>query len=167
LLLAARKPSSRLLQAVLGLVPQAGLFQDGLDNLIQVRLARRQAVNPGAIGDVVVDRFRKGVRLLKDHADMGAQLHDIERLVAYVLAIHLDLADHAAAVNDIVHAVEATQKGRLSTARGADQCGDLVPADIQIDVLQGMRVAVVDIHVARAHFAGRGTVDPCRPSLPL
>jgi hypothetical protein len=42
-----------------------------------------------------------------------------------------------------VHAVEAAQEGALAAAGSADQRGDLVFRHDQIDILQGLVVAVV------------------------
>ena len=68
------------LQAVLDLVPEAGLLEAGLDDLVEIGLGRGKAVDARAVGDVLVDRLRERVRLLEHHADAGAQLHHVERL---------------------------------------------------------------------------------------
>ena len=53
------------------LFEQAGLGQAGVDDLLDVVLALGQAVDARTIGDVVVDRLRERVGLLKHHADAG------------------------------------------------------------------------------------------------
>ena len=51
----------------------------------------------------------------------------------------------------VVHAVEAAQKGGLAAARRPDHGEHLIAADVEIDVLDGVFVAVVNIHAARRH----------------
>src|SRR5262249_60811029 len=62
---------ARLAQAVLHLVPQRGLAQRALDDLVQLALVVL-AVDARPVGDLVIDRLREGVRLLEDHPDAPA-----------------------------------------------------------------------------------------------
>src|SRR5579863_2703825 len=75
LLLTARKSGAGSIEPILDLLPQAGALQTRADDLVESGAAAR-AMNPRAVGDIVVDGFRKGIRLLKNHADPRAQLHD-------------------------------------------------------------------------------------------
>ena len=50
-------------------------------------------------------------------------------------------------LDEVVHAVEAAQHGGLAAARRADERGDLVLADVEVDVAHGPEVAVVDAEV--------------------
>ena len=79
LLLAAGKRGAALAEPVLHLVPQAGAAQGLLDDTVHVGLAGGQSVDARAVGDVLVDRFRKRVGLLEHHPDTGAQLHHVHR----------------------------------------------------------------------------------------
>jgi hypothetical protein len=56
-----------------------------------------------------------------------------------------DLTLDAAAVDQVVHAVEAAQQRGLATAAGADERGDLLLRDAQADVLQRLLGAVEQI----------------------
>ena len=78
------------------------------------------------------------------------------------------LAAEAAAVHCVVHPVQAAQEGGLAAARRADQRDHLVPADIQVDVVDGALVAIIhvdliatDTWVVDAHFAD-GFADVAR-----
>ena len=80
------------------------------DNVIELGAVGRKAVDTRAIGHIVIDRFWKGVGLLKHHADARAQRHNIDMRGVDILAIQLDLAFHAADVDGVIHPVERTQK---------------------------------------------------------
>ena len=49
--------------------------------------------------------------------------------------------------DDLVHTVESAQHGGFSTARRPDECGDLVRLDIEVHILHGQEVAVVDVQM--------------------
>ena len=67
-LLPAGKSGTRMVQHIADLIPQPRFFQRGLHNVIQLGFVCGQSVDLGAIGDVIVDRFRKWIRLLKRKA---------------------------------------------------------------------------------------------------
>src|SRR5262245_30904125 len=162
LLLAARERSPRLLQALLDLLEEPGAHEARLHDLVQLRAARRQTVDPGAVGHVVVDGLREGVRLLEDHADARAQLDDVEPRAVDRLAVELDRARHPAAGDVVVHAVEAADQGRLPAAGGSDQRGDLPEQDVEVDVPDSRRIVVVDGDAPRAHLRAGGGLGPPR-----
>ena len=56
----------------------------------------------------------KRIRLLKDHADLRPQRHYVEPFVVDILVVELDLTGDAAAVDGVVHAIQAAQKGRFA-----------------------------------------------------
>src|SRR5262249_11353729 len=59
----------------------------------------------------------------------------------------------------LVHAVEAAQERRLAAARRADEGRHVLAEDLDVDVLQRMELAVVEIEIARLdldHLVGRG-----------
>src|SRR4029453_7215194 len=147
LLLAAGEPVGRLLHAVLDLVPQRRLGERRLHDLAQLGPAPT-AQQAGAVGRVVVDRLRERVGLLEHHADApphldGVDLRPVQR--------HPVIVDHtlgAGPGDEVVHAVEAAEDRRLPAGRGADEGGDLVVADVEVDLAHGPEVAVVDAEVA-------------------
>ncbi len=112
------------------------------------------AVDARAVGDVLVDRFRERVRLLEHHADARAQHHRIDVPGVGVLAFDLERAGDAAAVDRVVHAVDAAQERGLAAARRADEGGDGAIGDVDRDVEQRLLVAVEDVDVARATLVG-------------
>ena len=64
------------------------------------------------------------------------------------------------ALDEVVHAVEAAQHRRLAAARRADERGDLVLVDVEVDLADGAEVAVVDGEVARLRTPpGRWSAD--------
>ena len=62
-----------------------------------------------------------------------------------------------ARVDQVVHAVEAPQHGGLAATGRPDERGDLVLADVEVDVMHGPEVAVVDVEVGDVEH------DPLRP----
>ena len=48
---------------------------------------------------------------------------------------------------EVVHAVEGAQQRRLAAARGADEGGDLLVRDVEVDVLQRLVPAVEEVQV--------------------
>ena len=104
-----------------------------------------------AVGDVVIDRHRERVGLLEHHAHALAQQVYVA-VVVDVLAVQTDVARDLAALNQIVHAVERAQQGGLAAAGRADKGRDLVGLDIQINIVQGMEIPVVEVHVLDLNF---------------
>ena len=46
-----------------------------------------------------------------------------------------------------MHAVEGAQEGGLAAAGGADEGGDATGINLDVDVLDGQEVAVIDVEV--------------------
>jgi hypothetical protein len=65
---------SALSKAILHLVPKRGLLQRSLDAARDAASCPCRPRSREAVGDVVEDRLRERVRLLKDHADAAAHL---------------------------------------------------------------------------------------------
>src|SRR5690606_4450724 len=99
-------------------------------------------------GDVVVDGFWEGVGLLEDHANAGAQLHNVEIGGVDVFAIEQDRAADAGAFDGVVHAVDAAQERRLAAARGSDEGGDGAVRNVDRNAVEGLLRAIVDGDVA-------------------
>src|SRR5690606_20454157 len=104
------------------------------------------------VGDVLVYRFGKRVRLLKDHSDPRPELHDIETWVVDILTIDGDLPGNARARNGVVHAVDAAQERRLAAPRWTNEGRHRACRDVDADVLQGLLLAVEGVHVFRLHL---------------
>ena len=145
---------ARILQAVLHLLEQAGTAQAGHHHLLEFGLGVCQTMNARAVRHVLEHRLRERVGLLEDHADARAQLHHIEVRIVDVGVVDLDLARHAAARNGVVHPVDAAQERRLAAARRPDERHDALVGHIDVDVLQGMLVAIVDVDIASNDFGG-------------
>ncbi len=146
LLLPAGEVHGGLPQDVLYLVPEDRLFQALLHQGVQFAVIA-DARELRCEGDVVVDRFRKGVRFLKNHTDPLADLHGVHLGGVDVPPFEEDLPLHAGAVDQVVHPVEEPKQGRLAAAGRADQGGDAVLFKIQRDVRQRPKGAVEEIHV--------------------
>ena len=110
------------------------------------------AVGARAVGDVVIDGHREGVRLLEDHADALAQDVDVHLVLVDVHAVELDVAGDAAALDEVVHAVQAFQKRGFAAAGRTDERGDLLFRDVDIDIFQRMEAAIVQVHIAHFKF---------------
>ena len=98
---------------------------------------RQLLVELDAEGDVLVDRHREGRRLLEHHADARAQQIQVEPRIEDVLAVEQHLALGALAGIEVVHAVEHAQQRGLAAAGRADEGGDLLVGQVEIDALQG------------------------------
>src|SRR4030095_7035079 len=159
LLLAARQSGAAFTQPVFDLVPQAGALQAGLDDRVHLALARNQPVDLGAVSDIFVNRLGKRVRLLKDHADAGAQLHDVHVGVVNVFAVELDLARDLRVRDGVVHPVETAQEGRLAAARPADECRHPVGVNVDGHAHQRLLFAVENIDVAGPHLRSDARVQ--------
>ena len=122
--------------------------------MLEIGFRTMQAVDARAIGDILVDRLRKRIRLLKDHADARAQFHHVDAVVVDILVVERDLAGDAAGLDRIVHAVEAAQESGLAAAGGADQCRHRIGTDLQIDIEERTLVAIENRNVLADHLVG-------------
>ena len=145
LLLTAGHGQRGFFEVILGLLPDSGTLERGFNNLVKLHTAL-DAVRARTIGDVIINRHRERIRLLEYHADTAAQQIDVTVLVD-ILTIEHDVARDTAVFHQIVHAVERTQQRRLAAAGRPDECGDLILLDIQIDIVQGVKIAVMQIHI--------------------
>ena len=137
LVLAAGQPKGRLVQTVLDFVPKGRPLEAALHRLVQ-RAAVPDAADPQAVGDVLVDRLGEGRRPLEDHAHLLPQLDHVSSAIEDLLAIDENAAGGADVVDQVVHAVQAAEQGRLAAARRADQGRNLVAGEIDDDIVQGL-----------------------------
>ena len=70
----------------------------------------------------------------------------------HILAVEQHLAFGALARIQLVDAVEHAQQRRFAAAGRADQRGDAVLRDVQINALERERIAVVEADVARGQL---------------
>ena len=161
LLLAAGQSERRLLQTVLDLVPQRRSPQRPLHRLIE-HPPLVDALNAQPIGHVLENGLGEGVRLLKHHANPPAQLGDIDFLLLDVFTGDEDLAFSAATVDQVVHAVEATQQCRLAAATGSDERSDLPAGNIKLNIPERLYFVVEQVQFLYpnrrlTHRFGRGS----------
>src|ERR1700683_161433 len=111
LLLSAGKAERAGVETITDFFPQSGPAKTALHRFVQARLVI-DALEPEAVDNIFVDRLRKGIRLLEDHAHPLAQLDDIDRWIVNINAGNFDRSrTDAGAIDEIVHAVKAAQEG--------------------------------------------------------
>jgi len=71
---------------------------------------------------------------LEHHAHAAAQDVDVHFVLVDVDAVQQDIAGDAAALDKVVHTVEAFQKGGFTAAGRTDKGGDLLFGDSHVDV---------------------------------
>src|SRR5690349_69267 len=109
------------MQPVLDLVPERGMGERALDPFVEPRAHAQVAGRPG---DVVVDRLREWVGLLKDHSDPAADLDAVGRLGVDVMAVIQHTALQPKARNRVIHPVETSDERRLAASGRPDYSRD-------------------------------------------
>ena len=154
LLLTAGKTERVGLEAVFELVPKRGLREGALHGLVEGGFVLH-AVHAEAVGHVFVDGLREGIRFLEHHADLLAQLREIDIGVVDVLAFDEDFALRDARTGHaVVHAVDAAQQRAFAATGRTDQSGDAVVFDVELDAIQRRLAAIAEVHVAHLHDRG-------------
>ena len=116
-------------------------------------LARKKNVRVLVAGEPEVG----GVEIRQISGGLLMQQRDgIDALVVDVFAIQLDLAQHAGRGDGVVHPVQAAQEGGLAAARGADEGRHGAGQDVDIDILQRVVFAVIDLHAAGGDLGSVG-----------
>ncbi len=153
-------PRRRRGEPVLHLGPQRGAGERPLDPLVHLR-PRELLVQAHAEGDVVVDRHRERRRLLEHHADAAAQRVEVDvgRRGCCCPSI-ITSPGRALAGIEVVHPVQHAQQRRFAAARGPDHARHLLLRQIEVDPLQRMVAAVVEIEAA--HRDARRVERGCR-----
>ncbi|ENN85907.1 hypothetical protein RHSP_17315 [Rhizobium freirei PRF 81] len=155
LLLAAGKAKSALVQLFLHFAPERRFRQCRFDADVHFRLGKL-LIEPDAESDVFIDRHGERRGLLEHHADLGAQIVQIDILGENVAAVQQNLARNRLARIEIVHPVESAQQRGLTATRRADEGGDRILADIHIHALQNaMAVLIGEIEVLHLKFRER------------
>ena len=149
LLLTAGQSKGGFVQPILQLVPHGGSAQGFLHDAVQQR-ALADAEGAGTVGDVVVDAHGERVGLLKDHAHVAAQVVDVD-LAVDVHIPDAEVTRYAATVHQVVHPVEALEKGRFAAPRRTDERRHLPCRDVHADVPDGVEIAVPEIGAAHRY----------------
>ena len=102
-------------------------------------------------------------RPVEDRAAVAAEtvfrLDDVHVYYSRFLALRGVTLD-ARRRDQVVHPVQAADQGALAAAGGADEGGDLLLADLEVDPPQGQELAVVDVDVVQPeHCLGGGRRD--------
>src|SRR5262249_37973813 len=100
---------------------------------------------PEPEGHVVEDAHLERIGLLEHHADVAAQDHRIDVARIHVLPVEVHVPLEAKPVDEVVHAVKASQHRALAAARGSDEAGDLALLDGHVAVPHGEELAVEDL----------------------
>src|SRR6202166_2321943 len=154
LLLAAGQAQARGVELVLDLVPQRAAAQRRFHPAVHFGF-RDLLVEADAERDVLIDRHRKRRRLLEHHADARAQQIEVELGIEDGGLIEHQLAGGALSRIEIIHPVEDPQQGRLAAAGWPDEGGDAIGAERQVDVLQRMVLAVIEVQASRRDLGRR------------
>jgi hypothetical protein len=104
-------------------------------------VAAPDAGPPGPEGDVLEDRAGQRHGRREDHAQLPAQLDDVDLGRVDVAAVELDRALVPGAADEVVEAVEGAEEGRLAAPGRADDPQDLVAADVEVEGLDLADVA--------------------------
>jgi hypothetical protein len=103
------------------------------------------AMDQKAICHVFIDRKREGIRSLKDHSYFFSEVYDIE--LADRRARDKDASVNPDTPYQVIHPVEAPQKGRFTAAGWANQGSDGIFVYGNIDVFQSMKAAVKEVQL--------------------
>ncbi len=151
LLLTTGEAEGRLVQTILDLLPQCRALERPLDGFVEHALLL-DALDAQAVDDVLVDALGERVGLLEHHANATTQVGHILALAVDIVTVEVDGAFDTAAVDQIIHTVEAAQQGRLAAAGRADEGGHALARDVHADVEQRLLLAVVQAEIR--HFDG-------------
>ena len=103
---------------------------------------------------VVADRQRQRIGPLEHHADLLAHLHQFTGRVVDILIEDIDAAFDTHIAEALVDPVYTAQESGLSTAGRTDQRGDVVAADLEIDIEQRLKIAIPEVQVLRMDGVG-------------
>jgi len=135
LLLANRKHLGGRMQPVFDLVPQRCLAQ-GFFNKIGVFAAGEAAQAADAEENVAFDACGEDDRLLKNHADTGAQDVGIDGGGENVVSVEVDVAGDTCPGGHFDHTIETAQERALARSAGADQAEDGAVWNFKRDVVE-------------------------------
>src|SRR5690606_37634796 len=168
LLLLEREERCPLAQVVLDVVPEKDFPQGGLDVLVEHAPGDLppSRVEAETEDDVLVDRERKRVRALEDHAHRFAELLEADILRVDVLSEDAHLAARRDVSEALVEAVETAEKGRLSAARRPDERRDDATADVDRDLVERLEVAIEKVEISHLDAVRLGADRRAHPKCP-
>ena len=135
------------MQPIFHLIPNRATAQGTLDDFVQFCLVSGKAMYSWPIGDIVIDRFWKGVGLLKHHPNLGAQLNRINFWIVDIFTIDPNIAHDTAHINRVIHAVDTSQECRFPATRWANKrCYSLV-FDFDSDIFDGVIISIKDLDI--------------------
>ena len=104
-----------MLELIFDFIPKCCLLEGGLDYIVELRLIFH-TMDLGTVGDVVVNRHRERVRLLKNHSHFFSKFYRVDTGSINILSIQEDFAFNSGAIDQVIHTIDAPQKGRLAAA---------------------------------------------------
>ena len=140
------------MQLVFHFGPESGPLQAALHPVAHLA-PLGHAVDLQAIRDVVVDRLRKGIGPLENHAHAPPQIGHVH--AAHVFVIQQNPAFHARVFDRIVDAVQIPQEGRLAASRRPDQRRHFALQHVERDIVQRLKLTVIEIDVGGPQFGTR------------
>lgn len=140
LLLTDREPQSGFVQAVLYLVPKSRLAQGLFGSFRPVGFLDLTEV-AHAKDHVLVNARGKHDRLLKQHADAGAERVHIRVWRSYGPSVKRHLALNAQVWREVNQAIETAQQRALARAGGSDDAKDLPGRDGKVNVADQQSIA--------------------------
>ena len=146
LLLTAGEGVGRDFQLVLHLIPKGGAFQGFFHPLTDEGVIG-DAIHAESVGNVLEDAFGERIGTLEHHAHVLAEFVHLHSSSIDILSVNAYLAGQTGVGNQIVHAVQQAQEGRLSTARGTDEGYHRLLLNVHADAFQGMEIAIPEVHV--------------------
>ena len=85
---------------------------------------------------------------MEDHADTAAEGDGVDAGAVDVFVVDEDAtAADAGAGDAVIHAIEAAKEGGFAATGGADEGGDLIAGDREVDLFEGGGVAVGEVDV--------------------
>src|SRR5205085_8445764 len=102
--------------------------------------------------NIIEDRFRERVRLLKYHPDFSTQVDHIRAGSVNILTVNRHGSLDPRARDDIVHAVERAQEGRLAATRWANKRHYHALGNLDRNCVQCLDAAIEEIEILNGDF---------------
>src|SRR5205085_5830118 len=107
-------------EAVLHFIPESGRTKASLDGFID-QAALRDPRNPQAVGNIVVDRFRKWIRFLEHHPDAAPEVDHVDSRCVDIDAFDANRAARdPGPFNQVIHSIQTAQQRGLAASRWSD-----------------------------------------------
>lgn len=99
-----------LVELILDLLKEGSALESRSNLCFDVDVGTVFALDAQAVGDVVEDALREGVRFLEYHSDFPAQCNGVDVLVIDVFPAEREITVDACDVDQIVHPVDRAQE---------------------------------------------------------